>query len=91
MVGVSARDALRCAGRWWKLLRREGSGDVADTKRAAVVVGVGTAGDLPAVAELERVDAWLDDGRFFAPFVAFFDPRIGRPSVALAENLIRPG
>ena len=30
--------------------------------------------------ELARVDELLDDPVFFAPFVAFFDPRIGRPS-----------
>ncbi|WP_044080892.1 ISNCY family transposase [Mycobacterium canetti] len=30
--------------------------------------------------ELARVDALLDDPAFFAPFVPFFDPRIGRPS-----------
>src|SRR5215213_4537498 len=30
--------------------------------------------------ELARVDALLDDPVFFAPFVSFFDPRIGRPS-----------
>ena len=28
-------------------------------------------------AELERVDALLDDSAFFAPFVPFFDPRGG--------------
>ena len=28
-------------------------------------------------AELERVDVWLDDERFFAPFVPFFDPADG--------------
>ncbi|VBA54425.1 hypothetical protein LAUMK142_04649 [Mycobacterium pseudokansasii] len=28
--------------------------------------------------ELARVDALLDDAAFFAPFVAFFDPRMGR-------------
>ena len=38
-------------------------------------------------AELERVDAWLDDERFFAPFVPFFDPRIGRPSVPVETYL----
>jgi IS5 family transposase len=38
-------------------------------------------------AELERVDAWLDDDRFFAPFVPFFDPRIGRPSVPMETYL----
>lgn len=31
--------------------------------------------------ELARVDALLDDPAFFAPFVAFFDARIGRPSI----------
>jgi transposase, IS5 family len=30
--------------------------------------------------ELARVEELLDDPRFFAPFVVFFDPRIGRPS-----------
>ena len=29
--------------------------------------------------EWARVDALLDDPRFFTPFVSFFDPRIGRP------------
>jgi IS5 family transposase len=38
-------------------------------------------------AELERVGAWLDDERFFAPFVPFFDPRIGRPSVPMETYL----
>src|SRR6266536_2186776 len=38
-------------------------------------------------AELERVDAWLDDEWFFAPFVPFFDPRIGRPSVPMETYL----
>jgi transposase, IS5 family len=38
-------------------------------------------------AELERVDTWLDDERFFAPFVPFFDPRIGRPSVPMETYL----
>ena len=38
-------------------------------------------------AELERVDGWLDDERFFAPFVPFFDPRIGRPSVPMETYL----
>jgi len=28
--------------------------------------------------EFARVDALLDDPAFFAPFVPFFDPRIGR-------------
>jgi len=29
--------------------------------------------------ELARVDALLDDPVFFAPFVPFFDPWVGRP------------
>ena len=33
--------------------------------------------------ELGRVDGLLDDQVFFAPFVPFFDPRIGRPSVPM--------
>jgi len=38
-------------------------------------------------AELKRVDAWLDDERFFAPFRAHFDARLGRPSVPLETYL----
>ncbi len=38
-------------------------------------------------AELARVDALLDDERFFAPFVAFFDPVIGRPSIPMETYL----
>lgn len=38
-------------------------------------------------AELARVDAVLDDPAFFAPFVAFFDPRIGRPSIPMETYL----
>ena len=30
--------------------------------------------------ELARIDVLLDDPAFFAPFVPFFDPRMGRPS-----------
>lgn len=37
--------------------------------------------------ELERVDGWLDDERFFAPFVPFFDPRFGRPSIPMETYL----
>src|SRR5918996_3919523 len=33
--------------------------------------------------ELARVDALLDDPVFFAPFVPFFDPRVGRPSTPM--------
>src|SRR6266536_158882 len=37
--------------------------------------------------ELARVDALLDDPVFFAPFVPFFDPRIGRPSMPMETYL----
>ena len=38
-------------------------------------------------AELERVDTWLDDERFFAPFRVHFDVRLGRPSLPLETYL----
>lgn len=38
-------------------------------------------------AELERVDELLDDPAFFAPFVPYFDPRIGRPSTPMETYL----
>ena len=37
--------------------------------------------------ELARVDGLLDDPVFFAPFVRFFDPRIGRPSTPMETYL----
>jgi transposase, IS5 family len=37
--------------------------------------------------ELARVDRLLDDAAFFAPLAAFFDPRIGRPSVPMETYL----
>src|SRR6478752_3540883 len=37
--------------------------------------------------ELARVDALLDDPRFFAPFTPFFDPRQGRPSTPMETYL----
>jgi transposase, IS5 family len=37
--------------------------------------------------ELGRVDGLLDDPVFFAPFVAFFDPRIGRPCTPMETYL----
>lgn len=37
--------------------------------------------------ELARVDALLNDPTFFAPFVPFFDPRIGRPSTPMETYL----
>ena len=33
--------------------------------------------------ELARIDELLDDPVFVAPFVAYFDPRIGRPSIPM--------
>jgi IS5 family transposase len=38
-------------------------------------------------AELSQVDALLDDPVFFAPFVPFFDPAIGRPSIPMETYL----
>ena len=37
--------------------------------------------------ELSRVNALLDDPAFFAPFVAYFDARIGRPSIPMETYL----
>jgi IS5 family transposase len=37
--------------------------------------------------EMARVDALLDDPAFFAPFMPFFDPRIGRPSTPMETYL----
>jgi IS5 family transposase len=37
--------------------------------------------------ELAAVDVLLDDPAFFAPFVPFFDPRIGRPSTPMETYL----
>src|SRR5215203_4967562 len=37
--------------------------------------------------ELARVDALLDDPVFFAPFVPFFAPRMGRPSTPMETYL----
>jgi transposase, IS5 family len=39
-------------------------------------------------AELARVDAYLDDERFIAPWRALFDQRLGRPSVPI-DTLLR--
>ena len=39
-------------------------------------------------AELVRVDAYLDDDRFIAPWRALFDRRLGRPSVPI-DTLLR--
>src|SRR5689334_20376003 len=38
-------------------------------------------------AELQRVDALLDDERFFAPFRAYFDATFGRPSIPVETYL----
>ena len=40
--------------------------------------------------ELARVDALLDDLAFLAPFVPFFDPRIGRPSTPMETYQDQP-
>src|SRR3954454_13992173 len=37
--------------------------------------------------ELARIDVLLDDRVFFAPFIPFFDPRIGRPSTPMETYL----
>jgi IS5 family transposase len=37
--------------------------------------------------ELARVDAYLDDDRFIAPWRALFDRRLGRPSVPVPTLL----
>ena len=37
--------------------------------------------------ELARVDGLLDDAVFFAPFAAYFDARIGRPSIPMETYL----
>jgi hypothetical protein len=38
-------------------------------------------------SELARVDVLLDDPVFFAPFAAYFDARIGRPSIPMETYL----
>jgi IS5 family transposase len=38
--------------------------------------------------ELARIDGFLDDERFIAPWRAVFDARLGRPSVPV-ETLLR--
>jgi hypothetical protein len=38
-------------------------------------------------AELVRVDALLDDVRFFEPYVEFFHASLGRPSIPIETNL----
>jgi IS5 family transposase len=38
-------------------------------------------------AELARIDVLLDDPAFFAPFIPFFDPRMGRPSTPMETYL----
>ena len=38
-------------------------------------------------AELGRVDALLDDERFFEPFRAWFHPSLGRPSTPIETYL----
>jgi IS5 family transposase len=51
-------------------------------------VGCDVAGRALVVpVELGRVDALLDDPVFFAPFAAYFDARIGRPSIPMETYL----
>jgi transposase, IS5 family len=38
-------------------------------------------------AELFRVDALLDDARFFAPYGKFFHATLGRPSIPIETYL----
>jgi transposase, IS5 family len=38
-------------------------------------------------AELVRIDAYLDDDRFIAPWRRLFDRRLGRPSVPIDTRL----
>ena len=66
--------------------------DAADPGARGELVGGGAArpgGDqvLRLPEELARVDALLDDPVFFAPFVPFFDPRVGRPSTPMEVYL----
>jgi hypothetical protein len=51
------------------------------------VGGGASGGVLRLPEELARVDALLDDPVFFAPFVPFFDPRLGRPSTPMEVYL----
>lgn len=69
--------------------RRDRGHRVSHRRRSAVVVGVSAAGGmcLRLPVELERVDALLDDPAFFAPFVPYFDPRVGRPSTPMETYL----
>src|SRR5918912_745330 len=79
-----------CAGGWPRPLGLEGI-------EAIVLRTVGAQpslweSTLPAEvlalpAELARVDVLLDDARLLAPFAAFFDPRLGRPSTAMETYL----
>jgi len=60
-----------------------GVADVADPSGRGELVG----GRVAAGGELARVDALLDDPVFFAPFLPFFDPRVGRPSTPIETYL----
>ena len=77
--------------------REDGLDPLAEGVEAIVFRGVGDqvslwesmlAGEVVVLpAELSRVDVLLDDPAFFAPFVPFFDARIGRPSTPMQTNL----
>lgn len=94
---LSVRSVCRAA--WWVLLAdTDGHGKAVVMQGIAVMLRTRNTQPslwesvLPEVclrlpAQLARVDAWLDDERFFAPLAAYFDPRLGRPSVPLETYL----
>ena len=62
----------------------EGIEAIVFCRRSVLIVGVGLPEELLRLPEgLARVDALLADPAFFAPFVPFFDPRMGRPSTPM--------
>jgi len=67
--------------------RRDRGHRVQNCKRPADVVGFDSAELLVVPVELGRVDGLLDDPVFFAPFAAYFDARIGRPSIPMETYL----
>ncbi|MCW2624502.1 MAG: transposase, family [Mycobacterium sp.] len=70
------------------LARRDRGHRAQNCKRPADVVGFDLPPELLVLpVELGRVDALLDDPVFFAPFGAYFDARIGRPSIPVETYL----
>jgi len=78
-------DGIMVSAGWWRGL------GVAMLRTRAVEVSLWEAVLPPEVLRLPealaRVDVLLDDPVFFAPFVAFFDPRVGRPSTPMEVYL----